>query len=296
MSALDRFLLLTDYFRPRTLILRRLSRALGDNLLLTAVAREVHRADPGLRLVVETPFPELFHQNPHVVRAVDGHFATTRRHFRPKYHLGPEFAPCHILDQLFDQSPVRLTDPERRPELFFSPAELESFARMFPPVDVVVCPVGKQSHSADRKEWGFDNFAAVVRARPDLRWAQIGTAGSPLLPGVANFLDRPVRESAGLLRASRLFLGLEGGLMHLARAVDRPAVVVYGGAVTPELSTYDTQVALTRRPDCSPCFTSDVRMTPCPHARKCLIEIGVGEVVAALDRVLADGRGPDRRA
>lgn len=286
MSLLDRFLLLTDYVRPRTLILRRLSRALGDNLLLTAVAREIRRAAPELRLVVETPFPDLFDHNPHVTRAVDGHFATTRRHFRPKYHLGPDFAPRHILDQLFDQSPVRLTAPERRPELFFPAAERERFDREFPAVDVVVCPVGKQSHSADRKEWGFDNFAAAVRARPGYRWAQIGTAGAPRLPGALDFLGRPVRESAGLLLRSRLFVGLEGGLMHLARAVDRPAVIVYGGAVAPEVSSYDTQVAITRRPGCSPCFTSDIRMTPCPHDRGCLTEIGVDEVVAAVDQAL----------
>ena len=290
MSVADRVRLLREYVRGDTLILRRLSRALGDNILLTAVAREIRRARPDLRIVVETAFPELFLHNPNVAWAVDAHWRVlTGHHFRPAYQLGPGVARRHMVDQLFDQSPIPLAGAERRPEIFLSAGERGEFERRYGADAVVVCPAGKQTHAADRKEWGVENFQAVVDALPEWHWIQTGASG-PLLRGVDDLRGLPVRDTAGLLSRARLFLGLEGGLMHLARAVDCPTVVVYGGAVSPAVSGYPEHIVLTREPECAPCLTAHGPLTPCPHARKCLTGIPVAEVVAALTSAASRGR------
>lgn len=282
MSVAGRVRLLREYVRGNTLILRRLSRALGDNILLTAVAREVRRARPQLRIVVETAYPELFHHNPNVAWAVDAHWRVqSGHHFRPDYQLGPPSTCRHMLDQLFAQCPFPLPSPERRPEVFLSDDERREAEHRYPADAVVICPVGKQTHAADRKEWGVENFQSVVDALPAWHWIQTGASG-PQLRGVEDLRGLPVRETAGLLGRARLFLGLEGGLMHLARAVDCPAVIVYGGAVSPAVSGYAEHVALARQPECAPCLTAHGPLTPCPHGRQCLTAITVGEVVAAL--------------
>ena len=289
MSVANRVRLLPEYVRSDTLILRRLSRALGDNILLTAVAREIRRARPTLRIVVETAYPELFRHSPHVTWAVDAHWRVlTRHHFRPAYQIGPASSRTHMVDQMYAQCPFPLVSPDRRPEIFLSDEERRDFERRYPAGAVVVCPVGKRTHAADRKEWGVENFQAVVDALPGWHWIQTGSSG-PLLRGVEDLRGLPVRDTAGLLSRARLFLGLEGGLMHMARAVDCPAVVVYGGAISPAVSGYPEHVVLTRQPECAPCLTANGPLTPCPHARKCLTDITVGEVVAALTSAASRG-------
>lgn len=293
MSARDRVRLLGAYLRRDTLVLRRLSRALGDNLLLTAVAREVRRARPGLRIVVETTVPAIFDHNPNVDWAVDARWVGLPGVCRPRYVITPGEACSHIVDQLLLQCGLGRGRTERRPEMYFSLEELSRFSREFPAGAAVVCPVGKQSHASDRKEWGSDRFQRVVEARPDLEWVQVGGAADPLLPGVVDRRGLRIRDTAGLLRQSRLFLGLEGGLMHLARAVDVPAVIVYGGAVDPAVSGYPQHVALWRRPACSPCFRSHGPMSPCPHDRECLTAIPVADVLEALVSIEKRSRQSD---
>jgi ADP-heptose:LPS heptosyltransferase len=77
-----------------------------------------------------------------------------------------------------------------------------------------------------------------------------------------------------------LFLGQVGFPMHLARAVDRPAVIVYGGREMPWQSGYPCNANLSTPLPCAPCW----RWNACdnPIERECMRRIGVDEVVAAV--------------
>ncbi len=81
-----------------------------------------------------------------------------------------------------------------------------------------------------------------------------------------------------MLRNCDLFVGLVGFLMHLARAVECPGVIVYGGRETPETTGYSCNVNLKSSPECSPCWY----YSRCDFERKCLTEISVAEVVEAI--------------
>lgn len=287
MPTVDRIRLLGGYLRRDTLVLRRLSRALGDNLLLTGIARELKRRHPSTRLVVETTYPELFEHSPHVEWAVDARWVGLPGVCRPRYRIEPGATCRHILDQLYQQCGLPEGRTECRPEVHFSRSELARFHDELPSGGVLVCPAGKQRHAADRKEWGVERFQAVVDARQSWRWIQIGGADDPLLRGVEDRRGLGVRRMAGLMRQSLLFVGPEGGLMHLARAVDVPAVIVYGGAVDPAVTGYPQHAVLWRRPPCSPCLRSHGAMPPCPHGRECLTSIAIEEVVEAATREVA---------
>lgn len=123
----------------------------------------------------------------------------------------------------------------------------------------------------------------------DFQLVQIGAAQDPPLPVARDLRGRTsLREAAAILAASEAFVGLEGFLSHLARAVDCPAVVIFGGRAQPEVFGYTCNVNLYSAVDCAPCGLRD----GCPHDLKCLAEI-LPETVAAAVRELA-ARHPPR--
>jgi CDP-glycerol glycerophosphotransferase len=140
------------------------------------------------------------------------------------------------------------------------------------------------------KEWGVARLAAVTRelAR-DFNLVQLGATTDPVLPVGRDLRGQTsLREAAAILAASEVFVGLEGFLAHLARAVDCPSVVVLGGRARPETFGYACNVNFYRAVECSPCGLRE----GCPHDLKCLADI-LPETVAAAVRELA-ARHPSR--
>lgn len=138
------------------------------------------------------------------------------------------------------------------------------------------------------KQWPAERMHEVaVRLGGGFRLVQIGSRTDPALPGVVDLRGRTtLRETAAILARARLFVGGVGFPMHLARAVNCPAVIVYGGREPPEISGYPCNVNLVRRPPCSPCW----RRNTCDHERVCLEDIPASEVLAGVDQQLAASR------
>ncbi|QYM80499.1 glycosyltransferase family 9 protein [Horticoccus luteus] len=141
------------------------------------------------------------------------------------------------------------------------------------------------------KEWGAERFAEVVKSlrAAGRRVIQVGSRNDPPLPQTEDWRGRTtLRETAAILAASRLFVGLVGGLMHLARAVDCPSVIVYGGRELPEQSGYTANVNIVSQPACSPCWL----WSRCDHHLACMTNILPASVVAAINEALSVPRGP----
>jgi heptosyltransferase-2 len=93
-------------------------------------------------------------------------------------------------------------------------------------------------------------------------------------------------EAVDLLSLADAVVSNDSGLMHIAAALARPLVVVYGPTspgFTPPLNT--NSAVLVSDIDCAPCFQ---RECPLGHHR-CMVETPAARVAAELDTLLAAG-------
>lgn len=145
------------------------------------------------------------------------------------------------------------------------------------------------------KRWPERHYAAVAAAMIARGW-QVWLFGSAndraVAQAIVQALPAPVQaqvrvlagltalaEAIDLLAAADAVVSNDSGLMHIAAALDRPLVAVYGStspAFTPPLG--ERVASLSIPVDCGPCFQ---RECPLQHLR-CLTDLGPGQVLAAL--------------
>jgi ADP-heptose:LPS heptosyltransferase len=256
---LDSVKLLWYLLQPKTIFLRRTSNSLGDNLVMSSILPDLRMKYPDRKIIVETPWKELFWNNPYADWVTDKHFKTTSRHIKPKYHVDGTTTVS-----VFEQT-ARYAGKSRgaAPQIYLSEQEIADARRRFPADYITICPVGLQDFFANRKEWGIARFQRLRDLLSEYRFVQIGLPTDPLLDGVIDFRRVGVRENAAAIRNSLFFIGLEGGLMHLAKAVGKRAVIIYGGLLKPEITGYAGNLNVYNAVACSPCFHSDYRHEPC---------------------------------
>ena len=274
--------------RPRTVFLRRTSGALGDNLLLTAVLPAMRHKYPQHKIIVETPWPELFRNNPYPDWVTDRHIKTTRRHIKPVYRVSGRGMPSLIAQMTAYVEP----DPGALPEVYLDSREVKWASQEYPGDYIAVCPTNPGDFCANRKEWGMANFQALRDLLREYSFVQVGLDGDPLLERAVDARGLPVRRSAAVLHNSLFFLGLVGGLMHLARAAGVRSAIIYGGYEHPEITAYEGNLSFGNDVDCSPCYDSHKMQEPC-DTMKCMKGISPDSVCAEIRRELLDGL--DRR-
>lgn len=142
------------------------------------------------------------------------------------------------------------------------------------------------------KRWPEKHFAALAR-RLAARGYAIWLIGSPKDHAVAETIAQDARglctnlcgktdiaEATDLLAAAKLVVTNDSGLMHVAAAVGRPVIALYGSSsplFTPPLSAEARIVTLNL--ECSPCFK---RVCPLGHL-KCLNNLTPEQVFGEID-------------
>lgn len=146
------------------------------------------------------------------------------------------------------------------------------------------------------KRWPAAHFAALAQrlGKEGYQAWLLGAAGDApigarievLAPGAAiNLIGRTdLSQAIDLIAASAAVVSNDSGLMHVAAALDRPIVALYGSSspvATPPLSDQATILSLNL--PCSPCFE---RRCPLGHFN-CLNNLAPEQVWAALQPALA---------
>jgi hypothetical protein len=279
---------LARFGRPRQFLLFGPA-SIGDDLLCTTVLRESARR--GRPLAMMSNRRELFLGNPDpsCVMPVDDYHAIALRRFgaklvQPYYAMASEdgaprdvFKPGHILAEMCRMAGIsgevilrpylHLTDEEKKTgQIHRHQIAIQSTCR-------------NARLPLSTKEWGVERLTAVaVGLSRDFQLVQLGAASDPALPVATDLRGRTtLREAAAILSASAAFVGLEGFLTHLARAVDCPSVVVMGGRVRPETVGYACNRNLFGAVECAPCGLRD----GCPFNLKCMAILPPALVVEA---------------
>jgi len=170
-------------------------------------------------------------------------------------------------------------------------AQNDVFARLHldaSPAPVVLCPGAEYGPA---KRWPIDSYAqlaAQLRALGRKVWV-VGSAGERALgeriaagaPGSRNLAgDTTLVEAVDVMAAAAAVVSNDSGLMHVAAALGRPLVALYGSSsprYTPPAAA-DARI-IYHDLECSPCFA---RECPLGHFN-CLRGVSVAEVLTALE-------------
>jgi heptosyltransferase-2 len=201
--------------------------------------------------------------------------------YKPRSKRGP--MSLHYA-RLADAPGSEPAQPLPEPQLVVLPDAARPTAEKFRLVKpyAVFCPGAEYGPA---KRWPAERFAALA-ARLPLRVALLGSekdrpvcdaVGSPVL----NLAGKTTLEEAIELIAGAAFVVTnDSGLMHVAAALGRPQVALFGSsspAHTPPLSRAARVVWL--QIECSPCFQ---RVCPLGHFR-CMRDIDVERVVREIE-------------
>lgn len=179
----------------------------------------------------------------------------------------------------------------------------EDLAEAFGSRPMAVLHAGCSTHY---KLWETDRFVATAEylwTCHGLGVVLVGNRGdSPLAdailaglrevgcPAVSAAGRLTLRETAALIGRCALFIGADSGLAHLAVAMDRPTVVLFGPSDSAKWGFRGNRHGVvTESIPCSPCFIFGYHR-PC-RTIDCMKRITVEAVLAECEKVLAAGEG-----
>ena len=169
----------------------------------------------------------------------------------------------------------------------------------------VVVGLGPSSGNAPLKQWPVSNFVDLARWLATEYQARVLIVGGPseepvgdLIksaagPSVFNMAGKTsLRQTAALLKRCQLFVGNDGGPMHLAAAVRVPTVALFGSSCHHRFGPWGQlgNVLWSVLP-CSQCFQDNHgdRCRSCPFDRVyCMLAITVDQTKGAVARVLEE--------
>jgi ADP-heptose:LPS heptosyltransferase len=262
---------------------------IGDDLMCTTVFRELKKRS-SRRIAMATQHPDLFEKNPDVDHVISHPHPRTARWLQrglPLKRLGySAYDPVRDADEpLAENVLIKLLrlaratgEVELRPYIFLTEKELS--AGKLAREQIVIQSSGMSApYPMRNKEWYPDRFQTVcAELSADVQMIQIGSAKDPKLESALDLRGKTsLRQSAAILANSLLFVGLEGFLMHLARAVDCRSVIIYGGRIKPTQIGYVANKNLYSQVRCAPCWLRN----NCDFDRKCMDMITTDQVIAA---------------
>jgi heptosyltransferase-3 len=146
------------------------------------------------------------------------------------------------------------------------------------------------------KQWAAENFARVAEWLAQRGFAPVAIVApnereileSLLMhaTGSITSLDLSLPEVSALAARSKIFVGNDSGIAHIAAAVAAPSVVVFGSSNVAHWRPWNKAAAevVVEQMPCQPCHGYFCEKFPQPE---CILRVPVERVLAAIDRVLS---------
>lgn len=273
---------------------------IGDDLLCTTVAHEIHKKNGSAEIWIATKNPELFEGNK-TIKAIlpRGKLAISTSRFLKSKKINLAYTKSiegksmeedvppsiHILSTMCKQAGIA-TEIEYRTYIYLSESEKQK-GRLYSRQIALQC-VGPSSGTLMRnKLWHQERFQSVVNKilglNLGIKVLQVGSLADPLLEGVEDLRGATtIRETASILSQSLCFVGTVGFLMHLANSVLCRSVIVYGGREHAWQSGYPDNFNIESLIECAPCW----KWNDCEQDRQCMKDIGVDKVFSCVVELL----------
>lgn len=151
--------------------------------------------------------------------------------------------------------------------------------------------------SIKERQWDAARFRDVARWLNSKNMDVVIVGGKEDIPTsrlISDGLSRVINlagktslyETAKILASSKLLISSDSGIMHLAVAVGTPVVALFGPGIESKWAPRDgVSIVINRRLPCSPCTRYGYTIA-CPRNARCIMEIGVDDVIEAANKIL----------
>lgn len=260
---------------------------MGDELLVSGIAKRIHAmTNQSVSVLDANGNPrqcDLWNGLSYIYQNGMGQIPLVNGPSVRQYYHG--MAGNRILWRKWDIAPgeIRLTADERKWALGqFTMGEQH-------PRFIVLNPDFKEKGGGGaNKNWGMQRWWEVARELKDTLIVQLIPPGNfTLIEGCVPIHTETFRHACAILERSIGYVGHEGGLHHAAAALGKPAVVVFGGYISPEVTGYPGHTNLYTPDERYPLGCGDT--APCNHCRAAMDKITVEQVVEAVRKMVNDG-------
>jgi lipopolysaccharide heptosyltransferase I len=222
------------------------------------------------------------------------------------HHIGVPTLDVHAVDRYLTVGPMLGLDDGPADFSFVVPSaaatRVDALLRgngIAPSADVLLCAPGT---NWETKHWSAERFAEVARHFLARGWrvlligsererpvcARVAAAA----PGTVDLCgETTLPELAALVRRSAGCITNDSGPMHMAVALDRPVVSIFGPTDALWIGPYGRPDAVLRADlACAPCYLRELRY--CKHGHACMGEITAAAVIERMETTLAAAGAP----
>jgi hypothetical protein len=278
----------------------------GDELMATGIAKIQKKKNPNSQIVIGNYNKKtitqsvIFNNNPNII--------TDSKKIDPNLKLlfinnSPDNRPYFDMEKTILKKRM-VWNFQFKPtpgELFFSEQEIEKAKKTINNAEIFWNSINNKKHSGIifiettsvkisnsnfsfkhiNKDWGRAKWLELIdRLKKKYLVIQSLHSNSTHYDGIFEF-ESNFREAAATMRIANLFLGPEGGFGHVAAAINKPAVIIFGGWVHPQTTGYDFHENIYVDIKGSPC---GIYSHECDHCKECMNIISVEKVEKSVIR------------
>lgn len=270
----------------KTILIKRKG-ARGDVLLTTPIIRELKKKFPESVLVYETDCPDILARNPHISRIEK---IVPRQNefdlvFAPRYEVD---MAKNAIDTMAKQCNVTLSSKKLEIYLTDNHTRWAKNKVNCNKINIAI-HTGRAWKS---KEWPFAKFIELAKYYNDKGYGIIETGNKQTqYTGVGtDCRGCSIKQTAALISECSIFVGIDSGNAHLAKAVGTPACVIYGSVdpVSPKSDAVEYPIRINDL-ECKGCRgrTSAEWVDCCKPEVYCLNRITPEMVIATINRCIA---------
>lgn len=276
---------------------------LGDNLALSTAAKRYFEINKE-KLLIGTTIPELFLNTDHcfVTNEVNFNTIDNIKQKLKDFEIEPIFISASEMKKLDNGKYITLWSKQHFIATYFSRLGIEGKQNIVPYFvlsdkekkfgkfrknQIAIMTDGLQNY----KTYDFENIQKIVnKLYKKYNFVQIGKETDRKLMHCLDMTGKcSIRETASILYNSLCFVGGIGGLMHLARAVCCPGVIICSLGESINYACYQDNKNIYSHKGCNLCGLNlrDPQHQICLNNYSCIRTVDANDVYLAINRVLS---------